>query len=194
MSSTNNKARELLPKIIEASNNAEAIETLHSILEALHLSNNYTDLVKVRDGLAEEKQNFVNITDAYNSSPQSIEDMMQCRKNLNFLYRDISDKFSYVVNKNKIFFEEQKTSVRAEAMKNLKENQQAQEIFKTKSTSGLRDIVGFDGLYQEYISNASISYGLYQELSSVLNSIRMFIDLIASQIKHEQLILQKDAK
>lgn len=192
--SHNNKARELLPKIVNASTNTEAIETLHFILEALHLSNNYTDLVKVRDGLAEEKQNYVDITNSYNQSEQSIEDMMKCRKDLNFLYRDISDKFSYVVNKNKIFFEEQKTSVRAEAMKNLKENAEAQEIFKTKSTSGLRDIVGFDGVYQEYISNAAISYGLYQELSSVLNSIRMFIDLVASQIKHEQLILQKDVK
>lgn len=188
------KAKELLPKIIEAKSNAEAIEALHFILEALHLSNNYTDLVKVRDSLAEEKQRFIEITESYNTSDKDIDVMMKFRKDLNFMYRDISDKFSYVVNKNKIFFEEQKTSVRAEAMKNLKENKEAQEIFKTKSTSGLRDIVGFDGLYQEYISNASISYGLYQELGNILNSIRMFIDLVASQIKHEQLILQKDVK
>jgi hypothetical protein len=188
------KGKELLPKIIEASNNTEAISVLHDILEVLHLSDNYTNLVKIRDELQEEKQNFISITNAYNNADQDIETMMQFRKNMNFLYRDITDKFSYVVNKNKIYFEEEKTAVRAKAMENLKNNKEAQEIFKTKSTSGLRDIVGFDNAYQEYISNAGISYGLYQELSSVLNSIRMYIDLVASQIKHEQLILQKDVK
>lgn len=188
------KAKELLPKIIGATSNPEAIEVLHDILEVLHLSDNYTNLVKVRDDFSEEKANFRAITDEYNSADKTIENMINTRTKLNFLYRDISDKFSYTVNKNKIYFEEEKTAVRAKAMENLKKSKEAQEIFKTKSTSGLRDIVGFDGLYQEYISNASISYGLYQELSSVLNSIRMFIDLLASQIKHEQLVIQKDAK
>jgi hypothetical protein len=123
------KSRELLPKIVGASNNNEAIEVLHDVLELLHLSNSYTDLVKVRDDLTEQKQIFAEITNTYNNSEKSIEVMMDFRKDLNFLYRDISDKFSYTVNKNKIFFEEQKTAVRAEAMKNLKENNEAQEIF-----------------------------------------------------------------
>ena len=188
------KAKDLLPKIIEATTKTQAIEALHEVLEALHLSDNYTNLVKTRDGLSDEKEKFVQMTDDYDKSQKTLEDMIDIRTKLNFLYRDVSDKFSYVINKNKIFFEEQKTSVRAEAMRNLKENEEAQTIFKTKSTSRLRDIVGFDTKYQEYISNASISYGLYQELNSVLNSIRMFIDLISSTIKNEQIILQKDVK
>lgn len=188
------KSKELIPKIINASDKNEAVEILHDVLELLHLSDSYTNLVKVRDDLAEQKQIFREITDAYNSAEKTIDVMMTFRKDMNFLYRDISDKFSYIVNKQKIFFEQEKTAVRAKAMENLRNSKEAQEIFKTKSTSGLRDIVGFDASYQEYISNAAVSYGLYQELSSILNSIRMFVDLVAGQIKYEQLILQKDVK
>ena len=67
-------------------------------------------------------------------------------------------------------------------------------MFGAKSTSALRDIVGIAGSYKEYISNASVSYGLYQELNNILNSIRMFIDLLSGSIKNEQIILMKDAK
>lgn len=188
------RSRELLPEIVKASNNTEAVEVLHSILELLHLSESYTNLVKVRDDLAEHKDKFRNITDEYDKSEKDMAVIIETRSKLNFLYRDITDKFSYIVNKNKIFFEEQKTAVRAESMRSLRDNEEIQAIFKTKSTSGLRDIVGMDARYQEYISNAAISYGVYQELNNVLNSIRMFIDLLASHIKNEQLILQKDAK
>lgn len=188
------KSKELIPKIINASDKNEAVEILHDVLELLHLSDSYTNLVKVRDDLAEQKQIFREITDAYNSTDKTIDVMMTFRKDLNFLYRDISDKFSYIVNKQKIFFEEEKTSVRAKSMENLRNNKEAQEIFKTKSVTGLRNIVGFDASYQEYISNAAVSYGLYQELSSILNSIRMFVDMVAGQIKYEQLVLQKDVK
>mgnify|MGYP003583717058 FL=1 len=188
------KARDIIPKIIKSSNKSEALVVLNDILEALHLSESYTNLIKIRDNFSEKKQEYVDITDEYNSSPQTIEDMLEARKYLNFLYRDISDQFSYIINKNKILFEEEKTSVRAESMKRLKEDATVQEMFKTKSTSGLRDIVGLDDGYKEYIANASISYGLYQELNSILTSIRMFIDFLASSIRAEQLINEKDIK
>ena len=189
-----NKARDIIPKIIKSSNKSEALVVLNDILEALHLSESYTNLIKIRDNFSEKKQEYVDITDEYNSSPQTIEDMLEARKYLNFLYRDISDQFSYIINKNKILFEEEKTSVRAESMKRLKEDATVQEMFKTKSTSGLRDIVGLDDGYKEYIANASISYGLYQELNNILTSIRMFIDFLASSIRAEQLINEKDVK
>lgn len=188
------KSRELIPKIVEASNKTEAIEVLHDVLQALYLTNNYTDIVKLKDEFADQKEKYNRITDEYKALDKNLANMIETRTRLNFLYRDISDKFSFDVNRLKIYFEEYKTSVRAESMKNLKEDKDIQELFNAKSTSALRDIVGISGKYQEYIANASISYGLYQELNNILNSIRMFIDLLASQIKHEQLILQKDAK
>lgn len=188
------KAKELLPQIKNAKTNSEAIEVLHKVLEALHLTNSYTDLVKLKDGLQEEKDRFNSITDGYNKSEKSLEDMLNTRTALNFCYRDISDNYSFEVYKHKVFWEESKTSVRAESMRKLKDDQEVQKIFSTKSASAVRDIVGLDSGYKSYISNASISYGLYQELNTLLNSIRMFIDLLASSIKHEHIILQKDVK
>ena len=188
------KAKDLLPGIIEASTSKEAIEVLHEVLEALHLTNSYTDLVKIKDGLQEEKERYNEISDNYQKSEKTLEDMVKTRTELNFCYRDISDKYSFEVYKHKIYWEEVKTSVRAESIKKLKEDQEIQKMFNTKSTSAIRDIVGLDSSYKSYISNASISYGLYQELNTLLNSIRMFIDLLASSIKNEQIVLQKDVR
>ena len=188
------KAKDLLPQIRKASTNTETIEVLHKVLEALHLTNSYTDLVKLKDGLQEEKDRFNSITDGYNKSEKTLEDMLNTRTALNFCYRDISDNYSFEVDKHKVFWEESKTSVRAESMRKLKDDQEVQKIFSTKSASAVTDIVGLDSGYKSYISNASISYGLYQELNTLLNSIRMFIDLLASAIKTEHIIQQKDVK
>jgi hypothetical protein len=188
------KSKELIPKIVDASNKEEAIKVLHDVLQALYLTNNYTDIVKLKDDFTEQKEKYNRITNEYDVEEKDLALMIETRTRLNFLYRDISDRFSFDINRLKIFFEEYKTSVRAESMKNLKSDTEIQELFNAKSTSALRDIVGISSKYQEYIANASISYGLWQELNNVLNSIRMFIDLLASQIKHEQLILQKDVK
>ena len=114
------KAKDLLPGIIGASTNKEAIEMLHEVLEALHLTNSYTDLVKIKDGLQEEKERYNNISDDYRKSGKTLEDMVKTRTELNFCYRDISDKYSFEVYKHKIYWEEVKTSVRAESIKKLK--------------------------------------------------------------------------
>ena len=188
------KAAELLPKIQEASTQKEALSVLHVILETLHLTSNYTRLVSLKNKLEEYKDRYNEITDDYQKSEKSLRDMTEARTELNFIYRDISDKLSFEIYKNKIFFEENKTAIRAESIKSLKHNEEVQKDFNVKSASGLRDIVGLDNSYKEYIENASISYGLYQELNSTLNSMRMFIDLLASSIKNEQLIIQKDVK
>ena len=188
------RATELIPKIKTASTNEEAIAVLHDVLTSLYLTNNYTNLIALKDRLAVEKNRFREITDEYEFSEKTMQDMTETRGKLNFLYRDVSDELSFDINRSKIYFEEYKTSVRAESMKVLKEDKEIQEMFGAKSTSALRDIVGIAGSYKEYISNASVSYGLYQELNNILNSIRMFIDLLSGSIKNEQIILMKDAK
>ena len=188
------KAKDLIPGIIEAKTKKEAVEVLHNVLEALYLTNNYTDIVKIKDGLETKEQEYREITDLYIASEKTIEDMIATRTNLNFLYRDISDRFSFDINRLKIYHDEHKTSVRSDSMKFLKNDPESQELFNAKSTSALRDIVGMSGIYKEFVANYSISYGLYKNLETLLNSIKMFIDLLAISIKHEQIILQKDAR
>lgn len=188
------KAIDLIPKIISAQTKTDAIKVLNDTLVALHLTNKYTDLVKLKDELEEYEDRFIVITDAYEKSPKTVEDMLNTRLSLNFLYRDTVDTFSFKINSQKIFWEEKKTAVRGESLLRLRHDEKIQESFKTKSTSALRDIVGLDDGYQEYITNSSLSYGLYQQLMNFLNSIRQFIDYLASAIKNEHIIQQQDVK
>ena len=51
---------------------------------------------------------------------------------------------------------------------------------KKPSASTLRDILGLDDEYSEYIHRLSQSYGNYKTLESFLISIRDFINLMSS--------------
>lgn len=188
------KAIDLIPKIISAQTKTDAIKVLNDTLVALHLTNKYTDLVKLKDELEEYEDRFIVITDAYEKSPKTVEDMLNTRLSLNFLYRDTVDTFSFKINSQKIYWDEKKTEIRGQSILRLRNNSEIQESFKTKSTSALRDIIGLDVGYREYITNAAISYGLYQQLINFLNSIRQFIDYLASAIKNEHIVQQQDAK
>lgn len=94
------KAAELLPKMVEVKNKTEALEVLYQILQSLHLTNNYTDLVKIKDELEEKKTAFHSITDAYGKSEKTLQTLMDYRQHLSFLYRDVVDQFSFKINKN----------------------------------------------------------------------------------------------
>ena len=48
------KARDIIPKIIKSSNKSDALAVLNDILEALHLSESYTNLIKIRDSFSEK--------------------------------------------------------------------------------------------------------------------------------------------
>ncbi len=190
------KAGELLPLIIAAQTDEDAIGVLNKTLEALYLTSNYTEIVALQDELKAFEKQYREISDQYRSLvvPRSYDDLHNIRVELNFLYRDISDSLTFDTNRLKIHFEETKTVQRAVSMQNLKRNEDVQRDFKASSASALRDIVGLDGDYVEHTACQSISYGLYQNLSTLLNGIRQMVDSIASEEKRELLILSKDQK
>jgi hypothetical protein len=113
---------------------------------------------------------------------------------LSFLSRDFSDDLAFEVNKSKIFHEERKTEARATGMLELADNKDFQSKMKASSASALRELVGASGVYQEYISLASVSYGLYQEFHKVGDSIKMFSDALASECREVQYHELKDVK
>lgn len=191
-----NKSADLIPQIIEAKTKEEAIIVLNETLKMLYLTTNYTEIVALQDILKEYQEDYKKISDVYRSlsTPRSYEDIHAIRIDLNFLFRDTSDALSFDVNRLKVWFEETKTIQRGNSMRNLLDNQEVQEKFKAKSSSALRDIVGLDGDYVEHTSCQSISYGLYQNLSNLLNSIRQMIDSISSEERREMIILTKDVK
>lgn len=189
---TRKKAIDLIPLIMEAKTREDAIETLNEVLVALHLSESFTEMVALRDALKIYQTKFKSATEKLKTS-STYEELHECRISLNFLYRDIQDDLSSKVNFNKIFYEESKTTRRADGIKELIGSEEANEL-KAKSASALRDIVGASETYKSFTTEYSMAYACYKELEMLLNSIRMFIDAIASKEKRELLILQKDVK
>ena len=188
------KSAELLPLIVGASTEDEAIEVLYKTLDALYLTSDYTEIVGLKDKLEGYKLEVKKEMDRFKEADKCYDSISDTRLNLNFLYRDINDELTFDINRLKIHYEKYKTVQRFESMDSLKNNVDVADKYKAKSASALRDLVGADSGYKEYVSLASISYGLWQELSKVLESIRLFTDTLASMAKREQNIEIKDAK
>lgn len=194
--STKKKAGEVLPKIISANTREQAIGVLKEVLEALYISNDYTELVSIKDSLNNCQSDFEKLRQRYRALevPRKFEDVHNIRTDINFLYSHVSDTFSFDVNRLKIYYEETKTSVRASSMVSLKHDEEFQKEIKATSTSALRDVVGASESYKEYVSLASISYGLYQDLRDFLNSMRQLTDSMASECSYLRTIQRIDAK
>lgn len=193
---SNKKATILVPQIIAARTNEEAIEVLKNTLKVLNLSADYVDLNNTKYILDDFSNQFKEISNRYKelSSPKSFNDIQEIRIDLNFLFRDIVDALSFSINQNKIYFEEQKSVVRAESMLHIADDEIIQGKVKAKSTGSLRDIYGAAEGTKEYVNLAAISYGLYKGLETLLNSIRMLTDSLASESKYLLSVEVKDAK
>lgn len=188
------KAGELIPKIINADTKEKAIEVLNDTLEALYLTTNYTELVHLKDVLNGYEKQYKELSDAYRSLvfPRQFKDVHGIRVDLNFLYRDIVDELDFSVNFNKIFYEKRERTVKVESMREAKGDEALQSELKSTSISALDKIKGGTSIYQEYISLSSISYGLYQNLRDLLNSIRMMTDSLASESSYLKRIESKE--
>lgn len=191
-----NKSEKLIPIIIEATDQVKAVEALVKVVETLHLSQNYFHLVDLKDRLDDFKKKFKSITDRYKQipTPRPYNSLHELRMELSFLSRDFADELAFEVNKSKIYHEERKTEARATGMMELAENKDFQSKMKASSTSALRELVGASGVYQEFISLASVSYGLYQEFHKVGDSMKLFNDALASECREVQYHDLKDAK
>lgn len=188
------KAGELIPKIISADTKEKAIEVLNDTLEALYLTTNYTELVHLKDVLNGYEKQYKAISDRYRGleSPRRFEAVHSIRVDLNFLYRDIVDELDFSVNFNKIFYEKRERTVKVESMREAKGDEDLQSELKSTSISALDKIKGGTSIYQEYISLSSISYGLYQNLRDLLNSIRLMTDSLASESSYLKNIERKE--
>lgn len=191
-----NKAKDLVPLIVEAANEKEAINVLVKVAETLHLSQNYTHLVTLKDTMEEYKEKFKEISDRYRQipTPRPYNSLHELRMELSFVFRDFTDDLAFEINKSKIFHEERKTEARAIAMVELKNDPDFQKQIKATSTSALRDIIGASSSYQEFITLASFSYGLYQEYQKMSDAMKMLTDALASECREAQYHDLKDAK
>ncbi|MEX0595829.1 MAG: hypothetical protein WD512_04945 [Candidatus Paceibacterota bacterium] len=187
------KSGELVPKIIEAKTKEEAIQVLSDTLDALYLSTSYTEMVYLRDKLETYQKKVKEVSIPLKENIIEYDVLNGTRLSLSFLYRDIQDDLSADINANKIFYEEIKTSRRAESMQELMGSEEA-EKFNAKSTNQIKEIVGASKSYKQYASEYAIAYGNYKTLETLLGSIKLLLDAVASRERKELFILQKDAK
>lgn len=180
------KSVNLIPQIQSASTREEAISVLNEMLSSLYLTNEYVENAAIKDKLESYKKDFRELTDKYKKlgEVKKYIDVNNIRRDINFLYRDVVDNIVFDINRLKIYYEEYKTVQRATSMTTLKANENFQSKIKATSTSALRDIVGADEEYNEYVSNTSITYGMYKELSEFLNLMQQFVNTITSEEKY----------
>lgn len=190
------KGKDLLPIIMSATTEEEAAKALILTVETLHLSQNYYHLKSLKDQLDEYQEKFKGIIDSYKGlgAVRDYDQLHGIRLELNFLYQEINDELGFEINKAKIFNEERKTVVRAEAMRELKNDAEFQKDIKATSASALRDIVGAATVYQEYTTMAALAYGMYSEFHKLMDSIKMSTDSMASECRQAQYVDQKDVK
>ena len=191
-----NKAKDLVPLIVGATDEKAAVNVLVKVAETLHLSQNYTHLVTLKDTMEEYKEKFKEISNRYRQipTPRPYNSLHELRMELSFVFRDFTDDLAFEINKSKIFHEERKTEARAIAMVELKNDPDFQKQIKATSTSALRDIIGASSSYQEFITLASFSYGLYQEYQKMSDAMKMLNDSLASECREAQYHDLKDAK
>jgi hypothetical protein len=184
------KAGRLLEIIVEADSKDKAIEVLNETLKELYLTSDYTFLVSLEDRLSGYENNFKVLCDSYEASEKNYHIIDEIRTNCAFLYREINDELSFDVDRLKIFYENDKTARRYDAMVDMKNNGE----FNANSASAARELIGGHDGYREYISLASTAYGIWKEKNGLLDSIKLFTDVLASRAKRELDIEKEDVK
>jgi len=185
--SATRKSADLLPKIIDCSTSEEAISILVQAMEMLHLTSDYTTLVKLKDELDEFKIELSVIRDTYESFevPRQYVDIHEVRVGLNFLYMRASDALSFEVNKLKIFHgDDRRSEIKAnsaEAVRKRLEKEAVESGAKKPSHSLIMDIYASEPSYKEFVAMKSVSYALYKELTDLLTGIIKFSDSISSE-------------
>lgn len=189
-----NKSKELIPLIQKATTKDEAIKVLYEVLDALHMTSSYTEMVALKDKLGEYKDEYKKITSAYEKSDQSYKETDNTRGQLNFLMVNLTDELSFQVNKTKIYYENLRTQIRSESIQDIGQDEVLKKTMNVKSISAIEKIYGIQDSYKEYVVNYSMAYGIYKDLGNLLESIKLFTDLLASRISMERVILMKDQK
>ena len=91
------KSATLIPKIIQAGNTEQAITVLNEVLKSLHFSSDYLELVALKDELDEYNNRFNDICKNC-VEENDIGILNNIRIELNFLFREISDKLVFEIN------------------------------------------------------------------------------------------------
>ena len=187
------KASDFISEIVEAATAEQAIKILKELYNVVNPPSDYESLFKIKTMLQEYSKDLIKISKPLEDNLLTYEELSDIRKDLNFFFRNLSDELTNVVAFNKLYTEEVKTQIRGESLQRLQNSQVAKD-FNIKSTNALRDVLGLDSKYQQYIKENALAYANYKTLEGLLNSTIKMIDLVASRERREQIILQRDVK
>jgi hypothetical protein len=187
-----NKAKQIIQDIKACEKDADAVSIIKEIMAALNMSQDAETINRLIAGLEELSDKFEQLEAAYKEieTPKDISEVQKIRTEANFIYREIADDYVFDVSRLRTLFEELKTVERAKGLNELKEDERYSNIGK----SYLRDYLGAAENYQEWMVSYSLAYGAYSKMRSLMDSIRMFTDSLAGEIRSLQQVEIKDAK
>jgi len=188
------KAKEIIERIVVAKDFGEAKAIVIDLMTELNMREDYSALMYQHNALKGFQSDFKELQDSYIAlgDIKNYSAVNTVRTNCSFLYREISDALSSKVNFAKKFHEEGKTVSRAKARQDLisKEEKDA----KKRSETLIREYIGESDVYDEWVKLNAMAYANYQELISLLESIRLFSDALASESRGLYMIESKDVK
>ena len=185
-------AKQLVDKIVECTDELCAVDIIKEVISNLKVSRKYQRMVEVEGGIRELEKAFSELQEEFHRMelPRQYNLVQEARTKANFIYRELVDHYVHEVNRVKMLLEESKTVERAKALEYLKES----STFGSIAKSTLRDYLGASPNYEEWIRDYSMAYANYQYLSKVLESVRIFTDTCASELRGLGVVEKTDVK
>jgi len=185
-------AKQLVDRIVECKDQLCAVDIIKEVINNLKVSRNYQKMVEVEKGIRELESAFKELQEEFHVMvlPRQYSVVQETRTKANFIYRELVDNYVHEVNRVKMLLEESKTVERAKALEYLKNDANYSNIAK----STMRDYLGASPNYEEWIRDYSMAYANYQYLSKVLESVRIFTDTCASELRGLGVVEKTDVK
>ena len=186
------RAKQIVDKIVDCKDEVWAVDIIKEVIDNLRVSKNYERMVEVEGGIRELEGTFAELQEEFHRMelPRQYTLVQETRTRANFIYRELVDNYVHEVNRVKMLLEESKTVERAKALDYLKKHEEYSHIAK----SSMRDYLGASPNYEEWIRDYSMAYANYQYLSKVLESVRIFTDTCASELRGLGVVEKTDVK
>lgn len=183
----------LLSEVISATNEVEATIAIKSIMEALHIGQDYQSMYRIGEELKLYSDKLFAIqTKHFNlATPRKLPELQEIRNEVGFISRAIIDKFTPPVTMLKNLVEEGKKEMEYEGMKYIDDNP---AMFEGVTKSTKKDYLGGTPMHKEWTNLRAISYTNYQYLDKIISSTDTFLHALASEIRAGDIVEKQNVR
>jgi hypothetical protein len=183
----------LLSEVISATNEVEATTAIKSIMEALHIGQDYQSMYRIGEELKlySDKLFAIQTKHFHLTTPRKLPELQEIRNEVGFISREIIDKFTPPVTMLKNLVEENKKVVVYDAIQYIDNNPSE---FEGVTKSSRESYVGGTPMYKEWVQLRAISYSNYQYLDKVISSTDTFLHALASEIRAGDIVEKQNAR